>query len=134
LRDTWKITKRITRDPLHIPPLTYHGSTAITVPAKLKAFTDTLQDAFTPNPDTNKSFTAYTEQLVADFFAQPITDRLRFTNPSEVSWLIRHSKPRSAPDPDGIQNIVLQHLPQVAFKFIATIFNKSLALNYFPTS
>jgi hypothetical protein len=27
----------------------------------------------------------------------------------------------------------LQHLPQLVFKFIATIFNKSLALNCFPT-
>jgi hypothetical protein len=69
---------------------------------------------------------------VKDFFTQPLTDQLRLTNHFEIGWLVRHLKPRSAPGPDGIQNS-LQHLPQSALKIIATIFNKSLVLNYFPT-
>jgi hypothetical protein len=133
MRDTWRITKRLTREPLNITPLTYNGFTAITIPDKLKAFADSLQKAFTANPDNNKHFTLHIEQLVQDFLHQPFSGRERPTNPSEVAWLIRHIRPRSAPGPDGIQNIVLQHLPQAAFKFIATLFNKSLALSYFPS-
>jgi hypothetical protein len=133
LRDTWRITKRLTRESLLIPPLTFNGSTAITVPDKLIVFADSLQKSFAANLYKNKPFTAYIEQLVKDFLIQPFIGRLRPTNHSEISWLVRHSKSRSAPGPDGIQNIILQHLPQVALKFIATIFNKSLALNYFPT-
>jgi hypothetical protein len=133
LRDTWRLTKRLTREPLNIPPLTHNGFTAITIPEKLKAFADSLQKAFTVNPDNDKDFTLHIEQLVHEFLAKPFTGKIRPTIPFEVAWLIRHARPRSAPGPDGIQNIVLQHLPQSVFKFIATIMNCSMALNYFPS-
>jgi hypothetical protein len=42
------------------------------------------------------------------------------------------AKPRKAAGPDGLQNIILQHLPRSVLKFIAKIFNSSLALSYFP--
>jgi hypothetical protein len=57
---------------------------------------------------------------------------MRPTNHSEIAWLIRHLKPRKATGPDGIQNIILQHLPRSVLKLIAIIFNISLALKYFP--
>jgi hypothetical protein len=57
---------------------------------------------------------------------------VRATNFSEIAWIVRHLKPRKAAGPDGIQNIILQHLPRLALKFIAKIFNSPLALNYFP--
>jgi hypothetical protein len=133
MTDVWRITKRFTKDFPTTPPLAYNGAQAITVPEKLKAFADSLQQTFTPNPDSNKSFTALTEQQVKNFLKQPFTDRLRLTNHFEIGWLVRHLKPRSAPGSDAIQNILLQHLPLSALKFIATIYNKSLVLNYFPT-
>jgi hypothetical protein len=129
--DTTKALNQGTSE--HPPPLTYNGFTAITIPDKLKAFSDSLQKALTANPDNNKHFTLQIEQLVQNFLDKPFSGRVRPTNPSEVAWLIRHTRPRSAPGPEGIQNIVLQHLPKAAFKFIATLFNKSLALNYFPS-
>jgi hypothetical protein len=58
---------------------------------------------------------------------------VRTTNHSEIAWIVRHFKPRKAAGPDGIQNIILQHLPRSALQIIAEIFNSSLALNYFPT-
>jgi hypothetical protein len=91
--DTWRITKRLIRDSLNIPPLTYNGSTAITAPEKLKVFADSLQQIFTTNPDKNRPFTVLNEQLVKDFLTQPLTDRLRLTNHSEIGWLVRHLKP-----------------------------------------
>jgi hypothetical protein len=58
---------------------------------------------------------------------------VRATNLFEIAWIVRHLKPRKAAVPDGIQNIIHQHLPRLALKFIAKIVNSSLALNYFPT-
>jgi hypothetical protein len=133
MKETWRITRCLTRQPLRIPPLIHDGTTAVTVPDKLKVFADSLRKTFSPNPDVNKSFTAHTQHLVEDFLSRPFSDHLRPTNHSEIAWLIRHAKSRSAPGPDGIQNIILQNLPSVAHHFIATIFNKALTLNYFPT-
>jgi hypothetical protein len=45
---------------------------------------------------------------------------------------MRHLKIRKAAAPDGIQNIILKHLPRVVLKVIDKSVNKSLALNYFP--
>jgi hypothetical protein len=92
-----------------------------------------LEKIFTTNSDADRTFTVSTEQVVNDFLKQPQTDRVRATNHSEIAWIVRHLKPRNAAGPDGIQNIILQHLPRPILKFIAKLFNKSLALNYFPT-
>jgi hypothetical protein len=87
---------------------------------------------FTTNPDLDNSFTVRTDQTVNDFLKQPMKDRVRPTNNSEISWIVHHLKPRKGSGPDGIQNIIWQHLPRSVFKFIAKIFNRSLELNYFP--
>jgi hypothetical protein len=47
--------------------------------------------------------------------------------------VIRYLQSRKAPGHDGIQNIVLKHLPLVALKCIATIHNTRITLNYFLT-
>jgi hypothetical protein len=57
----------------------------------------------------------------------------RLKNYSETEWLIRHLKPRKAAGPDDTQNTVLQHLPQLDFKFIAQTYDKSTALHYLPS-
>jgi hypothetical protein len=95
-------------------------------------FADTLEEIFKTNPDFDTNFTVSTEQVVTEFQKQPPQTSVRPTNHSEIEWIIRHLKPRKASGPDGIQNIVLKHLPRLVLKFIAKIFNKSLALNYFP--
>jgi hypothetical protein len=54
IRDTWRISKRLTRDYQNIPPLTFNGNTAITTQEKLKAFADSFEHIFTTNPDINR--------------------------------------------------------------------------------
>jgi hypothetical protein len=127
MRDTWRITNP------NIPPLTINGKTATTPQEKGNAFVDSLEKIFTTNSDADRTFTVSTEQAVNDFLKQPMRDRVRATNHSEIAWIVRHLKPRKAAGPDGIQNIILQHLPRPALKFIAKLINKSRALNYFPT-
>ena len=133
MRDTWRITKSLTNTNFNIPPLTINGKTVTETQEKVNAFADTLEQIFTTNLDADRTFTVSTEQVVNDFLAQPLTDRMRATNHSEIAWIVRHLKSRKAAGPDGIQNIILQHLPRFVFKFIAKLFNRSLALNYFPT-
>jgi hypothetical protein len=58
---------------------------------------------------------------------------MRATNNSEIAWIVRHLKTRKAAGPDGVQSIILQHLPRLALKFIAKIFNSFLGLIYFLT-
>jgi hypothetical protein len=62
---------------------------------------------------------------VNDFLIQPLADRARATNHSEIAWIVRHLKARNAAGPDGIQNIIFQHHSQLDLKFIANIFNSS---------
>jgi hypothetical protein len=57
---------------------------------------------------------------------------MRATNHSEIAWIHSRIKPRKAVWPDEIEDIILQHLPRLVLKFIAKLFNKSLALNCFP--
>jgi hypothetical protein len=94
---------------------------------------DILEHVFTTNPDADHSFAVSTEQVANVFLKQPQADRVRATNLSEIAWIVRHLKPRKAAGPDGIQNIILQHLPRLVLKFIAKIFNSSLSLNNFLT-
>jgi hypothetical protein len=95
-------------------------------------FADTLEEIFKTNPGVDTNFTFSSVQVVTEFQKQPPQASVRPTNHSEIEWIIRRLKPRKASGPDGIQNIVLKHLPRLVLKFIAKIVNKSLALNYFP--
>jgi hypothetical protein len=89
---------------LQYPPLIVNGKTTNTIQDKLKVFADSLEHIFSTNPVADQPFTENTEQAVNDFLTQPLTERLRPTNHSEIAWLTRHLKPRKAPGPDGIQN------------------------------
>jgi hypothetical protein len=132
MKDTWRITKSLTNTSHQVPPLKHNGNIAITNQEKVNMFADTLEEVFTANPDVDTNFTVSTEQVVTTFLKQPLQVSIRPTNHSEIEWIIRHLKSRKAAGPDGIQNIILKHLPRLVLKFIEKIFNKSLALNYFP--
>jgi hypothetical protein len=107
MKDACRITKSLTKDNHTIPPLTINEKTANTTQEKLKTFADILKHIFTTNPDVEPSFTVSSEQVVNDFLKQPLTDRVRATNHSEIAWIVRHLKPRKEAGPDGIQNIIL---------------------------
>jgi hypothetical protein len=83
--------------------------------------------------DVDRAFTVSTEQVLNDFVTQPLTDRMRATNHSEIAWIVRHLKPRKAAGPDGIQDTIFQHLLRLDLKFIAKLINRLFTLNYFPT-
>jgi hypothetical protein len=86
----------------------------------------------TTNLDVEPTFKVSIEDVVSDSVKQSLTDRARATIYSEIASGVRHLKSRKAAGPNGIQNIIFQHLPTVVPKFITKIFNRALALNYFP--
>jgi hypothetical protein len=89
MKDTWRITKKLTKSNHNIPPLTSNGKSATTTQEKLNLFADTLEHVFTTNPDVDHSFTVRTEQEVNDFLKQPLADRVRATNLSEIEeWFL----------------------------------------------
>jgi hypothetical protein len=94
---------------------------------KVDVSADTMKQVFTTNSDADRTFTVSTEQVVSGSLEQPMTDRMRAISPSEIAWMVRHPKPREAAGPDWI------YLLRVVLKFIAKLFTRSLALNYFPT-
>jgi hypothetical protein len=132
IKDTWRITKHLTHDYSNIPPLKLNNKSAITQQEKVNVFADTLQDLFTTNPDRNPEFSKTTEHAVIYFINQSPTPLVRKTISHEIGWLIRHLKSRKAAGPDGIKNIVLKNLPVIAPRFLATIYNSSITISYFP--
>jgi hypothetical protein len=65
-----------------------------------------------------------TEQAVNEFLIQPLTDWVRATNHSEISWIVHHVKPSKEAGPGGMRNTILQYLPLLVLKFIVKIFNR----------
>lgn len=64
--------------------------------------------------------------------SETLTDRERTAVHYEITSIFRRLRTSKAARTDGIQNAILQHLPQKVLKFIAKVFNISLALYYFP--
>jgi hypothetical protein len=106
---TWMIDESLTNTNPIIALPTFNGKTAATIQENLNSFADNLEQIFTTNSEVGRDFTVSTEQVVNDFLEQPLTDRMRATNHSEVAWLVRHLKPRKAAGPGGIQSIMFQH-------------------------
>jgi hypothetical protein len=59
--------------------------------------------------------------------------KTELTNPEEAQEAIRGLKVGKAPDPNGIPNRALKHLPQRAVSLRAHIFNAILLTQHFPT-
>jgi hypothetical protein len=112
--------------------LKLNNKSAITQQEKVNLFADTSQDIFTTNPDRNPEFSKTTEHDIMYFLNQFPTLLVRKTNFHETGWLIQHLKSHKAACPDGIQNIVLNNLPVMALRFLATIYNSCIAISYFP--
>ena len=132
-RSLWTETRRLTRTTALIPPLKNAGITVCSDEDKAELFCETLENTFRPNTDpSDPIFTQEAEDTVNSHLNSPPRSKIRKTNIHEVKWLIAHSKPRKAPGPDTIQNIVLKQLSQKALQYLTDIINSSLSIQYFP--
>jgi hypothetical protein len=58
----------------------------------------------------------------------------QLTNPAEIQTAIRCLKVSKAPDPDGIPNRALKHLPLSVVSHLVVLFNTILCTQYFPAA
>jgi hypothetical protein len=56
-----------------------------------------------------------------------------YTNPTEISEIIKKLPNRKSPGHDLITNSILKKLPNKAVLFMTALFNVLLKLGYFPT-
>jgi hypothetical protein len=133
MKDAWRITNGLTNSNPNIPTLTINGKPATTIQEKLNTFANTFEQLFSTNSDVDHTFTVSAEQVVNGFLTQPLIEKVRSANYSEIAGMVSHRNPRKAAGPDGIKNIILQHLPRLVPKTIVKIVNRSLALHDFLT-
>ena len=132
MNEIWKLTKRVTHVKAKISPLETEIGLATSAEEKAIVFADTLQSTFTPNITLNEAFTRETEEIVRNFLNTPPTTEIKKTNIHELRWQIKHLKDRKAPGPDGIQNIVIKHLPTIAIERLVQIINSIFTTKHYP--
>ena len=133
MRKTWNITKKILHQRTELPPIITQNGPIETPEDKAEVFANHLHKTFKPNRDNiDNQFTENTRMLVKTFMRTHPLKIIRKTITAEVNWQIRHLKGRKAPGPDGIQNIVLQHLPQLAIAYLTKIINAIMDMQIYP--
>lgn len=130
----WKMTKALIGNNIIIPPLQNNlGRMVYTPLEKANALAQVLEDAFTPNRDPiNNQHNEIVQTSVQQALAKRTNCLPRYTDSAELREIVRTLKPKKAPGPDNIQNIVLRHVPTKALEHLANIINSSLNLGHFP--
>jgi len=84
---------------------------------------------------TDTSVPAVTEWLTwsPGLTSYPFASEPKLTNPEDFQAAISGLKISKVPDPNGIPNRVLKHLPQRAVSVLVLIFNAFLLTDHFPT-
>lgn len=129
----WLATKRLIKPNCsEIPPLKSENNYINTVLEKCNLFATTLENTFTLNAlDDNVTNNSVTQKLKEpDVLPQNI---LPYTNPMEISEIIKKLPNRKSPGHDQITNSILKKLPKKVIVFISVLFNALLKMSYFPS-
>jgi len=118
---------------LRLPP-GHPGGIALSDSEKAEALAENLETQFQPvtDPLVPAVLEMVDEGLISYFMAPASEPKL--TNPKEFQEALRSLKVSKAPDPYGIQNRTLKHLPQRAVSILVLIFNAILITHHFPTA
>ncbi|KAL4142126.1 hypothetical protein QTP88_004643 [Uroleucon formosanum] len=130
----WLATKRLIKPNNNkIPPLKSGNIFINTVNEKCNLFATTLANTFAPNSHNDDATNLLVSQKLseAEIFPQNI---FPYTNPSELSEIIKKLPYRKSPGHDLITNSILKKLPNKAVVFMTVLFNALLKLSYFPTA
>lgn len=132
----WKMAKVFTKPTMNTIP-TLHGTQGLAITNKQKA--NALAENFEKvhhltelmgsrqiRRVVNATFNNTKEQNINN-------DDIQQTTANEIKNAIKKTRPKKAPGPDGIQNIVLKQLPHKVLVQISNIFNASLRLSYYPS-
>lgn len=131
----WKFTKHLTKKhDYKMPHL--HGPNGLVFSEQEKA--DLLAENFEKvhhqtedfgDDETDSEVKLLYDKLVSE---QVSAENIKFVSPSEVRKAIKSLKPKKAPGPDGIQNIILKNLPHKAIVQLTNIFNACMKYSHFP--
>lgn len=130
----WLATKRLIKPNNNkIPPLKSGNKFINNVNEKCNLFATTLANTFTLNSQNDDATNHLVSQKLseAEIFPQNI---FPYTNPSELSEIIKKLPNRKSPGHDLITNSILKKLPNKAVVFLTVLFNALLKLSYFPTA
>lgn len=134
----WRMAKILRSDRSTMPPI--HGERGVvhTDAEKAEAFADSLERQCTPNyANADLRHIERVHRGVGLALEDPDHPDLDIIEPAsaeEVRGLIRKTKLRKAPGPDGISNGALKALPGKAIAALTGIINASLRLRHFPRS
>lgn len=131
--DVWKLAKALKRQTNTTPPLTTEAGTANSAEEKATAISSHFEKVHQQNDHMGDptDATRISEGLKTYLQNAPDTP-ITPTTPQEIRSIIKSRHPRKAPGPDGIQNVVMQHLPRKAIAYLTVLFNACLSLAYFP--
>jgi hypothetical protein len=115
------------------PPLFIPGGLALSDSEKAEALEDSLEAQFPPVADPSDSAVIETVDVALRAYSyEPASERM-LTDPVEVQDAIRGLRISKAPDPDGIPNRALKHLPQRVILLLVAHFNTIFRTQYFPS-
>jgi hypothetical protein len=106
------MTTRVVRVPTPSPILVTPGGIALSDSEKAEALADNLETQFQPVTDPSvPAIIEIVDVAMKSYFLTPASEP-KLTNPEEVQEAIRGLKVSNVPDPNGIPNRALKHLPQ----------------------
>lgn len=139
--DDWsalhRLCRRLSGRPAPIRPLLAgDGTPRYRAEDRAEIFADHLERQFQPNAASNMQHVEVIQQRVESYFREPIaiTEDPVVLSPGQVQRVIRRTKLRKAPGPDGISNEALRHLPPHTVARLTQLFNGILRFGYFPDS
>ena len=100
---------------------------------KYNLFAFTLENTFTLNALNDDA----TNNLVSQKLSEPEIlpqNIFPYTNPTEISKIIKKLPNRKSPGHDQINNYILKKLPNKVVLFMTVLFKALLKLSYFPTN
>jgi hypothetical protein len=122
----------VTRVTTPTPPLVSPGGIVLSDSEIAEALADSIEAQFQPVADPSDPAGIETVDVALRAYSYEPASEPMSTDPAEVQDAIRGLKISKTPDPDGIPNRALKHLPQRMILLLVARFNVILRTQYFP--
>lgn len=137
-KQLWSVTKLLKNGFTKLPALKgKNGQHLITDQEKVNEIGNTFCDAHKithVNKSDSRTESAVNSSISYLTFLTPKIDSIKLVKPIEIIKIIIKLNGRKSPGDDGINNILIKHLPKRAIVLLTYIFNACLKIGYFPDS